>query len=389
MFASVPRTLGAHELKLRLATGGQAEIWLAEARGPGGLSRRVALKVLQPQLRDDPNARRALMAEARLLAQCDHPHLLSMLTFGEDDGFLYIATPLLWGRSLITLMQRARQTPYFGLPEALWIAQALFGALEHLRTLRHPYNGALGVVHHDVTPENIVVTYGGQVKLIDLGIATAAGEWPRTRAGHLQGKLAYMAPEHLQGGRAPDHRSDLYAGGLVLYYLTTGQEALGPDGWNTPRAPHIPSPDQLADIPHDLTRLLQQLLDPDPARRPAQGREVSRRLSAMLHRFAPGYDVFTFTDNILAILEHERLRDDDLLASLNARTDLIPNPDALAASTSAEIVTPERPAPPRHRHPHTTPRMLDEATQADLATLSNGPTTLLEGRVDSTAEEID
>lgn len=389
MFASVPRTLGAHELKLRLATGGQAEIWLAEARGPGGLSRRVALKVLQPQLRDDLGARRALMAEARLLAQCDHPNLLNMLTFGEDDGLLYIATPLLWGRSLVTLMQRARQTPYFGLPEVLWIGQALFGALEHLRTLRHPYNGALGVVHHDVTPENIVVTYGGQLKLIDLGIATAAGEWPRTRTGHLQGKLAYLAPEHFQGGRAPDHRSDLYAGGLVLYYLATGQEALGPEGWSAPRPPLLTSPDQLADLPHDLTRLLHALLDPDPARRPSQGREVSRRLNMMLHRFAPGYDLFTFADNIQAILEHERRRDDDLLASLNARTDLIPNPDALAASTSIELPattpSPER-TPPHGRPLRTTPRMLDEATQADL---SSGPTTLIEGRVDSTAEDID
>ncbi|MBI2896727.1 MAG: serine/threonine protein kinase [Deltaproteobacteria bacterium] len=204
-----------------LARGGMAEVLLAQERGLQGFRRRVVIKRVLPHLADDPEFVAMFNAEARLAARLVHPGIVHVYEFGCYEGSYFLSMEYVEGASLAQIARRlgTRRLP---IEHALKIVASICEALQYTHTLRDEESRPLGLVHRDVSPQNILVSVHGTVKLADFGIAKATeSSTNSTRAGTIKGKFAYMAPERLMGTGA-DLRSDIFSAGVVLWELLTG-----------------------------------------------------------------------------------------------------------------------------------------------------------------------
>ncbi|MBK7078322.1 MAG: serine/threonine protein kinase [Myxococcales bacterium] len=213
-------TFGRYRLLGRLAVGGMAEVWAGELRGIGGFCKRVVVKRVRPELMDDPRFLGMFVTEARIAARLSHRNICEVFDLGEVDGELYMAMEYLRGASVRKIVRRTgRLSPAL----AVAIVDQAARGLEHAHGLRDPHTGDhLGIVHRDVSPENLFVTTDGTVKLLDFGIAKICdGLAAATEAGKTKGKLAYMAPEQL-AAEPIDRQADVWSLGVVLWELLTG-----------------------------------------------------------------------------------------------------------------------------------------------------------------------
>ena len=211
---------GNYRLLRRLARGGMAEVFLARQQGVEGFERRVAIKRILPHLSDSAEFRTMFLDEARLAAQLSHPNIIHIYDFGKVEDYYFIAMEYVDGVDLGRLIKQARTSP---VPFEL-IARLLADACAGLQYAHNITDGAgtrLKVVHRDVTPQNVLVTYDGIVKVVDFGIAKATWQASRTRPGVVKGKYAYMSPEQVEG-RPLDSRSDIFSVGICMYELMTG-----------------------------------------------------------------------------------------------------------------------------------------------------------------------
>ncbi len=216
--------LDRYELLCVLAQGGMGTVWLARLTGKHGFERLVALKTILPTYGSDRQFCDMFLDEARIAAQIDHENVARILEIGEDRGILYHAMDLIDGESLRKLYRdiRAVGAP-FPLGVALRIAADVCAGLHAVHELRGPDGVPLEVVHRDVSPQNILITVRGTIKLIDFGVAKARERRTEdTTAGTLKGKIEYMAPEQARGDQI-DRRADVYAVGAVLYELLAGE----------------------------------------------------------------------------------------------------------------------------------------------------------------------
>jgi eukaryotic-like serine/threonine-protein kinase len=216
--------LDRYELLCVLAQGGMGTVWLARLTGKHGFERLIALKTILPTYGHDRQFSDMFLDEARIAAQVDHENVARILEIGEDRGVLYHAMELVDGESLRKLYRdvRAVGAP-FPLGVALRIAADVCAGLHAVHELRGGDGALLEVVHRDVSPQNILLSLRGTVKLIDFGVAKARERrTEETTAGTLKGKIEYMAPEQAMGAHV-DRRADVYAVGAVLYELLTGE----------------------------------------------------------------------------------------------------------------------------------------------------------------------
>ncbi len=275
---------GRYRLLGTLASGGMAVVYRALLDGPSGFSRPVAIKRIRPEFARDEAFRVMLLDEARLSGRLQHPNVVQVLECGEVEGELYIAMELLEGVDLRAVLVRSKQlrrevpaelVASFGaqLASALHYAHSLTGE-----------RGPLGLVHRDISPTNVMVTNQGVVKLLDFGIAKAAGMLrdQDTRTGVVKGKFAYMSPEQA-GGLDLDSRSDLFALGVVLTeLLTLRQPFRGENDLATLRlvreAKLPPVTSVRPGLAPEWDRVLQRLLTVDPAKRFQTGEAVERAL---------------------------------------------------------------------------------------------------------------
>jgi len=205
-----------------LAMGGMAEILLARVRDPAKPERLVVLKRMHRQLAVDREYVKMFVDEARLAITLRHPNVVEVYESGEDDGQYYIAMEYLHGHDLRrVLSQMAKKRVPMRLANALSIARAVCRGLDYTHERTDPSGELLGIVHRDVSPHNVLVTYGGRVKLVDFGIAKTTIQLARTRTGILKGKVAYMSPEQALG-ETLDRRSDVFCIGILLWEMTTG-----------------------------------------------------------------------------------------------------------------------------------------------------------------------
>ena len=216
--------LGKYQLVQRLAQGGMAEVFLARAEGPGGFSKQLVVKRILPHLVSDPSFVDMFLGEARLAALLNHPNVVQTFDFGSAGGAYFLAMEFIDGPNLRTLLTAAQEGKAALLSPALaarLVANCCEG-LAYVHGLADPETGApLGLVHRDISPENVLVSRSGVVKVVDFGIAKAVGQANKTKTGAVKGKLAYMAPEQLSS-ETLDGRADVYALGVVLYELLTG-----------------------------------------------------------------------------------------------------------------------------------------------------------------------
>ncbi|HEY0476427.1 MAG TPA: protein kinase [Kofleriaceae bacterium] len=206
-----------------LAMGGMAEILLARVREPARPERLVVLKRMHRQLAADREYVKMFVDEARIATTLRHPNVVEVYESGEDDGQYFIAMEYLHGHDLRhVLSEMARQHVPMRLANALAITRAVCRGLDYTHERTDASGELLGIVHRDVSPHNVLLTYGGRVKLVDFGIAKTSIQISRTRTGILKGKVAYMSPEQALG-EALDRRSDVFCIGILLWEMTTGQ----------------------------------------------------------------------------------------------------------------------------------------------------------------------
>ena len=222
-FATPGARIGKYRLVRRLAVGGMAEIFLAVTESIEGFEKLVVVKRILPQYAGDPNFRRMFLDEARLAATLDHPNIVNVHDIGEVNGSYFFTMEYVHGQSLARLMRMAASQ---GLPvpleHTLCVITGTCAGLNHAHDKMGHDGQPLDIVHRDVSPPNILITYDGGVKLVDFGIAKANAVADVTAAGTLKGKIPYMSPEQCRAERL-DRRSDVFALGVVLYELTVGR----------------------------------------------------------------------------------------------------------------------------------------------------------------------
>ena len=278
--------VGRYELLRRLGSGGMAEVHLARASGLEGFEKLVVLKRILPHLSADPHFIKMFMDEARLSALLEHPNDFQLFDNGVDDEQYFFTMEFVYGENLQTLTKilarRGKPLPY---PLAIAIAIGAAAGL-HYAHERVGWDGQpLGIVHRDVSPTNVMVTYDGCVKVADFGIAKVTSRTDVTRAGMRKGKVPYMSPEQCRAEKL-DRRSDVFALGIVLWECSTGCRLFDGDNefgvMNRIVSGDIPLPStRRADYPKDLERIVMRALSVDPRRRYATAHQVQQELQAL------------------------------------------------------------------------------------------------------------
>ena len=215
---------GQYVIEEHIATGGMADVYKARMMGMEGFQKTVAIKRILSNLTDSEEFVRMFIDEAKLAAQLSHNNIIHIFDLGKVNRSHYIAMEYIEGRDLRSILEECRERDVrMPIELALYITNLLASALDYAHKKRDFDNRALGLVHRDVSPQNVLISYDGDVKLCDFGIAKAASKASQTRAGALKGKLQYMSPEQAWG-KDIDHRSDLFSLGLVLFEMLTNEK---------------------------------------------------------------------------------------------------------------------------------------------------------------------
>ena len=226
MAPNAARDFGRYELLSKLASGGMAVTYRATMRGAAGVTKPVVIKQILPHLADDPAFVEMFIGEARVAAALTHGNIAQVFDFGEIDGQYFLAMEFVHGQPLSKVLRRAQRAglPSMPVPLALYIASQICDGLDYAHRHLDEQGKPLGLVHRDVSPDNALISYEGQVKVIDFGIAKATSfAEARTSPGVVKGKYPYFSTEQAQGRQDLDARSDTFAVGVVLYEMLCGR----------------------------------------------------------------------------------------------------------------------------------------------------------------------
>lgn len=216
-------TFGRYRLERWLAQGGMANIFLATYVGPLGFEREVVLKVILPEYAHNPEYISMFLDEARLAARFNHPNIVEVFDLGQVGGYFFIAMEFLRGASLSRMLIRGRREGRTLSPQlSLFIISELLEALAYAHGRRMRDGQPLGLVHRDINPQNLLISFDGLVKLTDFGVAISNANIQSSKKGVIIGKYSHMAPEQCQG-KDVDERADLFAVGVMLHELLTGK----------------------------------------------------------------------------------------------------------------------------------------------------------------------
>lgn len=222
-----PVKFGKYLLLDKIAMGGMAELYRAKITGVKGFEKVIAIKKILPHLTTDENLIGSFIDEAKLAALLQHHNIVQIYDFGNTDDAYFIAMEYLMGKDLRHIIKTARDKDLpLPLDNALYIVAQVCAGLFYAHHLKDYHGKDLNVIHRDVGPQNVFITYEGQVKVIDFGIAKAAIQDTTTQTGSIKGKIAYMSPEQARG-EAIDHRSDIFSIGILFYEIVTGERMYG------------------------------------------------------------------------------------------------------------------------------------------------------------------
>lgn len=286
--------LGRYLLGERLGIGGAATVYLARLQGPLQWQRMLALKVVHPHLLEDPRFIDMFVDEANLAVRLNHPNIVHAYELERVDGQLLMAMEYLHGQPLSEILLRAsREGQRLDWQLVAWVGSKVADALGYAHELRDDDGNALSIVHRDVSPHNIFVTYDGHIKLIDFGVARAMGRLAETGHGRLKGKFRYMAPEQVTT-RDFDHRVDLFALGASLYESLAGEALLSGDDEVEVLNQLIfgEAPDlsrSFPELPASACHVFEKLLSRDAETRYQSGHELSKALRGLLAEEAEVY----------------------------------------------------------------------------------------------------
>jgi serine/threonine protein kinase len=355
-----PIPFGKYLLLDRINIGGMAEVWRGKAYAPGGFERLVAIKRILPNIAEDDEFVSMFLDEAKISVQLTHVNIAQIYDLGQNNSSYFIAMEHISGRDCRAIFDRCKKR---GEPAPLAlschvIAQMADG-LDYAHRKIDGRGEEMHIVHRDVSPQNVLISYEGEVKVIDFGIAKAAGKVNRTQAGILKGKFAYMSPEQVRGLEI-DRRADIFAIGICLFEMLTGERLFVGDTdfavLEKVRNGQVPRPTTInPKIPQALERIVLKSLAPDREHRYQYASELSEELKKFLastgEEFGQAelaeYMRETFADELAK--ENDRLRELDELQPPEGFLEAIANMPVPVRKTSASnpaLAVAPPPAPP-------------------------------------------
>ncbi|RYZ09885.1 MAG: serine/threonine protein kinase [Myxococcales bacterium] len=323
---------------LELGEGGMAKVYLASAKGPGGFNKLVVLKSMRESDLDDDAIRQMFVDEARLSARFNHPNLVQVQEVSLDIDPPFLVMEYLDGKPLSAL--RTSESVSLGMRLAI-ISEVLTG-LEYAHTLRDFDGAPLGIVHRDVSPHNVFVTYDGIIKVLDFGIAKMVTNSTRTEAGEVKGKLAYMAPEQMLGAEI-DCRADVFAVGSMLWEAAVGKRMW--DGISEAQLMHrlaigeIPRPSQFGDVDPELEEMITKATAPEPKDRYPSARAMQQELDSYRTRSGQHSSIRDIGSVLADSYQTERRRQAELISAA-LQTSLLPPPLELEDELVEEVAPP-------------------------------------------------
>jgi len=283
------QTVGRYEFLVPIAQGGMAAVWAARLKGTRGFTKTVAVKTMLPTISDDPQFEQMFLDEAQLASRIRHPNVAEILDLGEQDDLLYLVMEWVDGEPLSVIRRAAAKKNGVPRPIGVKIIQDAAAGLHAAHELKDEDGTPVGLVHRDISPQNLLLTYDGVVKVVDFGVAKAAGRAAEhTTSGQIKGKPPYMSPEQALG-KDIDRRTDIFALGIVLYQLTTGKHPFrGENDMITlqnivSERPIIPPRAYDKEYPKPLEAVVMRALDRDPNKR----HQTMADLEAALDRVFP------------------------------------------------------------------------------------------------------
>ncbi len=333
--SSVPGQFGRYQLLEKIGSGGMAEVFKARMRGEEGFEKIVAIKRIVPHMAANDAFITMFVDEAKLAALLNHNNITHIYDLGKVDAWHYIAMEYVEGRDLRSLLKLGKERDYPLPPElALFIAAKIANALDYAHRRPAADGTELNLVHRDVSPQNILISYEGDIKLCDFGIAKAASKVSTTISGALKGKLQYMSPEQAWGKRV-DRRSDVFSLGAVLYEMLTGAplfegdtdmsilERVREGGVEPPSARGV-------DVSKRVDQIVLKALAKNPQDRYQNASEMEKDLHAVLYAFQPSpgpADVAIYLHRLLEATSAASTGD-EIDAAFDAARDSVPAPAA-------------------------------------------------------------
>jgi eukaryotic-like serine/threonine-protein kinase len=339
-----PTRFGKYTLIDRIAVGGMAEIFLARQAGLEGFEKTIVIKRIRPHLSKQLSFVKMFLNEAKLAAQLNHPNIVQIYDLGKIGPSYFIAMEYIFGRDMRRIIPKADSLGIpFPMVYALKIASSVCEGLYYAHQKVDMYGNPLNIVHRDVTPENIFVSFDGTVKVLDFGIAKAANQIEQTRAGEIKGKLSYMSPEQCLG-QVLDCRSDIFSLGVVLYEWLTGFKLFSGESevaiLKSITEGKIYAPSYFkADIPEPVENILMKALEKDRDKRYQTAWEMQYDIDQFLsqYEFTPSN---IHLSNFLKQLFFDELEAEK--ARLAAKT---PNADQIQEEPSEELISNLEPIP--------------------------------------------
>jgi len=266
-----PMQFGKYMLLDKIAVGGMAELYRAKLTGAQGFEKLTVIKRILPHLATQEELVKSFIEEAKLAAFLHHKNIIHIYDFGSMEGTYFIAMEYLFGKDLQMLGAKSRlNNRPISLENALYISSQICSGLDYAHNLKDFQGKPIHIIHRDMSPQNVFLTYEGDVKIVDFGIAKAAGQNTMTPAGKIKGKVSYMSPEQAEG-KDIDHRSDIFSTGILLYEMLTGTrmfEGSTFEALSKVRKAKFTKPEELVkDLPSRLYRIMQKALKKDPKQR--------------------------------------------------------------------------------------------------------------------------
>ncbi|RJS20068.1 serine/threonine protein kinase [Corallococcus sp. H22C18031201] len=333
---------GKYVLLSKIAAGGMAVTYRARLTGAAGVTKPCVIKQILPHFVDDTDFVEMFISEARVAAGLTHGNIAQVFDFGEVDGQYFIAMELVHGQPLSKVLRRAARAGmgFFPMPLALHIASKLCDGLDYAHRHVGEDGRALGLVHRDVSPDNVLISYEGEVKVIDFGIAKATSVVEaKTSPGTLKGKYPYFSPEQAQGRQDLDPRTDVYAAGVVLYEMVCGRRPL--EGEFVTVLPRILTADYLPPsavnpgVSPELETVIGHAMALDRESRYQTAQDLSESLSELLYRDNTRFST-AMLSQLMAFLFAEEL------AAEGRKVEISPSFRELLASWQSSAVEPSQ-----------------------------------------------
>ena len=291
--------MGPYLLEKKVAQGGMAELFVAGYERQDGFRKTVAVKRVLPHLAENSDFVNMFIREARLAALLQHPNVVQVIDFGKIQNVYFIAMEYVRGKNLGEIMSRLKEG--MTVDQAVFIASQVAMGLEYSHSKKDDKSGeALNIVHRDISPQNILISFQGEVKISDFGISKTSSEPSLTHSGVIKGKLAYLSPEQALG-QPVDHQADLYALGIVFYEILSGKrlyrftsdiEAIRA----IPEREIPPIKECRQDIPDELNRIVMKCLEKDKRFRYQNAGELLQDLAALRQGLSTRYDRVNLSD---------------------------------------------------------------------------------------------